>query len=280
MTQFLLLLLTAFPVQAQPPVVLREMHQVGTQHKVSCRVELSGTLTLPLEKGQSVAKTLKVTGSSTLDYHERILALNKDLQVDRTIRQYRKLDFQRKVGEQAQQSSLRAAVNRLVILRQNQVEVPFSPDGPMTWNELDMIRTDVFAPALAGLLPAQAVSIGDTWKASTVAIQELTDLEKIDEASVTCKLDQLTVVGGRKHATSRRQGGQHARYCSRHVHHEPLPRVVQGTCRPGAARVETGAQRGEYATALRQSRGRREVFAPAPLARGGGPRAADRRRRK
>jgi hypothetical protein len=207
MVAFLPLVLTLLPAQVQQPVVLRETLQPGTQYSVSCRVEVSGSLTLPLEKGQTVAKTLKVTGNSALDYHERVLALNKEQQVDRTIRQYRKLDFQRKVGDQAQQSSLRAEVRRLVILRHKQVEVPFSPDGPMTWNELDMIRTDVFSPALIGLLPAQGVVLGDTWKASPTAIQELTDLEKIDDGSVTCKLDQLPVIGGRKHARVSFSGG-------------------------------------------------------------------------
>jgi hypothetical protein len=186
-------------LSVQQPTVIRETLQPGTQYSVSCRVEVAGNLTLPLEKGQATPTSLKITGTSALEYHERVLAL-KDQQVDRTIRLYRKLDFQRKVGDQAQQSTLRPAVHRLVILRKNQVEVPFSPDGPMTWNELDMIRTDVFSPALTGLLPAQAVGLGDTWKASAGAVQELTDLEKIDEGHLTCKLDQLQVLGGRKHA--------------------------------------------------------------------------------
>jgi hypothetical protein len=190
----------------QQPTVLRDTLQPGTQYSVSCRVEVSGNLTLPLEKGQTTPKALKITGNSVLEYHERVLAL-KDQHVDRTIRLYRKLDFQRTVGDQAQHSTLRPAVQRLVILRKNQVEVPFSPDGPMTWNELDMIRTDVFSPALTGLLPAGAVSVGDTWKASAAALQELTDLEKIDDGHFTCKFDQLPVLGGRKHARITFSGG-------------------------------------------------------------------------
>jgi hypothetical protein len=200
MISSLCLWLTLLPLQAQQHVTLRETLQPGTQYSVSCRVEVSGTLTLAPEKGQSTAKSLKVSGNSALDYQERVLALGKDQQVDRTIRLYRKLEFQRTVGDQQQQSTLRPAVRRLVILRHNQVEVPFSPDGPMTWNELDMIRTDVFSPALVGLLPPQAVGIGQTWDATTTAVQELTDLEKVEGGSVTCKLDQLQVLGGRPHA--------------------------------------------------------------------------------
>src|SRR5262249_22182698 len=111
---------------------------------------------------------------------------------------YRRLDFQRKVGEQTQTSTLRPEVRRLVVLRHNQVEVPFSPDGPMTWNELDLIRTDVFPAALTGLLPAQPVRLNDRWNAALFAVQELTDLDKIEEGTLACQLDQLSASNGRR----------------------------------------------------------------------------------
>jgi hypothetical protein len=191
---------TLAPAGAQEAVTLRETHTAGAQFAVSSRVEVTGTLTLPLEKGETTPRTLNVTGSSAVDYHERLLTIGDDKQVSKTIRVYKKLEFQRKVGDQPQQSALRPEVRRLVVLRHNQVEVPFSPDGPMTWNELDMIRTDVFAPALTGLLAEGPVKVGDTWKAAAFAVQELTDLDRIDEGGLTCKLEQLATVAGRKHA--------------------------------------------------------------------------------
>ena len=51
------------------------------------------------------------------------------------------------------------------------------------------MRTDVFAPALVGLLPADAVRVGDRWSAAEVAVQELTDLEKIEEGKLECRLE-------------------------------------------------------------------------------------------
>jgi len=194
------LFLAAAPTQAQDAFRLSEALPPGTQYSVSCRVEVSGTLTLPLEKGQTAPKTLSVNGTSAIDYHERILTVNNNQQVKTTVRMYRKLEFQRKVGDQTQASTLRPEVRRLVILRHNQVEVPFSPDGPMTWNEMDLIRTDVFTPALTGLLPVQSVRLHDRWNAAGFAVQELTDLEKIEEGTVTCQLDQLATQNGRRQA--------------------------------------------------------------------------------
>src|SRR5262249_40103566 len=139
-------------------------------------------------------------GTSALEYDERVLSLEKDGRVAKTVRYYRQVAFQRKVGPQEQQNTLRPPVRRLVVLRHNQVEVPFSPDGPLTWGEMDLIRPDVFTAALTGLLPAAAVKPGDQWQAAAVAVQELTDLEKIDEGGLSCKLEQLTTVAQRRHA--------------------------------------------------------------------------------
>jgi hypothetical protein len=75
--------------------------------------------------------------------------------------------------------------------------VPFSPDGPLTWGEIDAVRTDVFLPALLGLLPGKSVSVGDRWSASTMALQELTDLEK-PEGTLECTLERITGSGKKR----------------------------------------------------------------------------------
>jgi hypothetical protein len=165
-------------------------------------------MTLPPEKSASapgggnppLAKSLTVTGTSAIEYDERVLSLDKNGTPERTVRFYRRMDFQRKVGDRPQESTIRPAVRRLVILRRPPVEVPFSPDGPLTWGEIDLVRTDVFAPALVGLLPERPVRRGDRWKARALAVQELTDLERIDEGGLECRLEDVTTLAGRRHA--------------------------------------------------------------------------------
>jgi hypothetical protein len=180
-------------------VLLRENFAPGYAYHVSARVELSGTLTLPPEKDKA-AQTLAVTGSSAIEYDELVLGRDKDGQVQKTLRIYRKSDVQRKVGDQPQQTGIRPEVRRQVLLRHKQNEVPFSPDGPLTWAEIDLVRTDVFTPALGGMLPAQAVRPGAQWDAAVTALQELTDLERVESGSLRCRYDQETVLANRKHA--------------------------------------------------------------------------------
>ena len=182
---------------AAETVRLRESFAPGYQYHVSSRVELTGSLTIPPDKDQRGPQKLPVTGDSAIEYDERVLAVDGN-DVTRTARIYRRVDFKRKVGDRPQDATLRSSVRRLVLMRLKQVEVPFSPDGPLLWGEIDIVRTDVFTPALAGLLPAGDVRPGDRWTAASPAIQELTDLERIEEGKVECKLDQVTVLNRRR----------------------------------------------------------------------------------
>jgi hypothetical protein len=187
-------------VWAEEPVRLQEAFPAGYQYHVSSRVQLNGSLLPPpMDKSKPGPKALAVSGESVIDYDERIVAV-ADSKVDKTVRLYRRIDLQRKIGERPQQATLRNEVHRLVVLRRKNTEVAFSPDGPLTWGEIDLIRTDVFTPALVGLLPPDPVRTGDHWPATVEAVQELTDLENL-EGQVECRLEQpATVVEGRRYA--------------------------------------------------------------------------------
>jgi hypothetical protein len=187
---------------AEEPVRLREQFPVGYQYRVQTRVQLSGKLTLPMtaEKGKAAPKPLAVSGESAIDYDERVLAVEHDGRVAKTVRLIRRIDFDRQMGGQPQKTTLRPAVRRVVMVRLNNTEVPFSPDGPLTWGEIDVLRTDVFTPALAGLLPPQPVRVGERWRATDAAVQELTDLERLEGGGLECRLERVTTIERRRQA--------------------------------------------------------------------------------
>lgn len=189
--------LLTVPLAAQEPVqLLQERFQTGQRYQVRLRVELSAQMTVPATKNRP-AQTIKQVGSSDLDYQERILELDRDGRVSRTLRWCSRMHFRRTTAGQEQELALRPAVRRLVILRKGHTEVPFSPDGPLTWGELDAVRTDVFLPGLTGLLSGKESRVGDRWLAATSALQELTDLDKIDRGELECRFDRLEQVAGR-----------------------------------------------------------------------------------
>lgn len=180
--------LTAF---ADDSLQLREAITPNSRYQVQIRVQLQGALSAPVEKGKPEPKPLPLTGESSIDYDERILSLDRAGKVDRAIRVFRRIDFERKLGDTPQKATLRPSVSRVVQVRMNNTEVPFSPDGPLTWGEIDLLRTDVFTPALVGLLPDKAVNVGERWKASSEAVKELTDFEQIEEGGLECRLERV-----------------------------------------------------------------------------------------
>jgi hypothetical protein len=196
---------------ADEAVRLQERFPVGYEYHVSTRVDVSGTLTVPppsspgasggaKTESKLASKPLTVRGTSAIEYDERVLDVASDEQVRKTARLCRRTDFRRTIGDHPQENALRPEVRRLILLRNQNKEVPFSPDGPLLWGEIDLIRTDVFTPALTGLLAEHPVRLGDRWSATQLAIQELTDLERIEEGSLECRLEQFTLVEKRRHA--------------------------------------------------------------------------------
>lgn len=202
---------------AQEPLTLREQFPPGYQYHVSSRVELTGILTPPanaaparpgdktgLNPSTATPKPVSVTGQSAIEYDERILmpapAAADQGAIGKSIRIYRRIELQRMLGDQPQQSQLRPEVRRLVVLRAKNAKVPFSPDGPLTWGEIDLIRTDLFTPLLAGLLPERPVKVGDRWGAAAGAVAELTDMERIEEGGLECRLEEVATLAGRRHA--------------------------------------------------------------------------------
>jgi hypothetical protein len=193
------LLLVIPTVAAAEPLGLRETFISGGQYHVAIREEASGELRLPAEGDKPAPPPLKVRGRGAQEYDERILdAGSADYPAPRTLRIYRRVELERTVDDQAQESTLRPGVRRLVILRNGHREVPFSPDGAMTWGEVHLISKDVFTPALsAALLPDRPVSPGDRWTAKPAAAQELTDLELI-EGGLDCQFTEITTLAGRR----------------------------------------------------------------------------------
>ncbi len=153
-------------------------------HRIQQRGNIHGSVMGP--GGMVIIK-----GESIVEYDERILGGNGSGNALRTLRHYHKANLVKDQGGQLGEGQLRNGLNPLVILRQGTTEVPFSPRGPMTLGEVDLLRTDVFVGALKGLLPPRDTPPGGSWEATEEAVCELTDLERIQKGSLKCTLTGL-----------------------------------------------------------------------------------------
>jgi len=184
--------------QAQEAVRLVEKFDSAAPYRVELKVAMTGRLTLPTKKDQP-AETVTVEGNSSVSFDERPLAADEP-KTDKVIRAYRSIEFKRTIGDKEQKATIREGVRRMVVLRSEKgKKAPFSPDGPLLWSEIDVVKHDLFTPVLvAGLLPKDDVKTGAKWTASAAAIAELTDLETIDEGGLAVEFSSVVMLNDRK----------------------------------------------------------------------------------
>lgn len=202
----LVLVALAGRVSAQDAVTLAEPFKPGHLTKVEVSVKLAGKLALPSTEKGKAPQLVSVVGVSKLTYEERLLQPD-DANLLKTVRSYRDVSFERTVGEVKQDAGIRPSVRRMVVIKAGERKAPFSPDGPLTWGEIDVVRTDVFNPALVpGLLPTGAVNPGQSWKASSAAVAELTDMEKVEEGAITVEFVGTPKLNGKPMARLKLSG--------------------------------------------------------------------------
>lgn len=191
---------------AQEAVTLAESFKPGHTTKVEVQVKLTGKLALPSTEKGKAGQLVAVTGTSKAVYDERLLDPD-DADLLKTVRAYREVSFERTVGGAKQDAGIRPSVRRMVVVKAGARKAPFSPDGPLTWGEIDVVRTDVLNPALVpGLLPPAAVKPGQAWKASAAAVSELTDMEKVEDGSITVEFVGVAKVNDRRMARLKLSG--------------------------------------------------------------------------
>jgi hypothetical protein len=191
------LLALALPVLAEEPVRLIEKAARGSEFHVITNSTISGELQTPAAKDKPAGR-LRIEGRSSIDYAEKILPADPKVADFKSLRVYERIDFRKSAGDRTDEMTLRPAVRRLVLMKKGPAKVPFSPDGPLLWTEIEMLRTDNVVPALAGLLPDKDVRTDDTWKATMPAVIELTAFEKVEQGELVCKLERVQTLGKRR----------------------------------------------------------------------------------
>jgi hypothetical protein len=188
---------------AQEKFELLETFRQDAPVRVELNTTLVGRLALPDRKNERGGKpeVVAVQGIAKLLYDEVLLPRNPDKNLV-ALRQYTEVAFERRLGDNDQKAEVRPAVRRMVVLRSEAgKKVPFSPDGPLTLAEIDVVRTDLFAPVLVtGILPAPSVVVGNRWKASDQAVIELTDYDLVEKNELVVTLAAIVTLDGRKHA--------------------------------------------------------------------------------
>ena len=166
-------------------VDLREDPSESRILKVEVELSVSGKI-YP-EPGPE--KALKLAVDAGFDYAERRLAgTGRDSLSLRSVRYYEKARATIEAGGQTSNSLLRKSLRLIVAHGQPEGIDLFSPSGPLTDRELDLLHVPGDSLAVAGLLPDSKVEQGETWKPAEWILPLLTGVDAIEKGELTCKL--------------------------------------------------------------------------------------------
>jgi hypothetical protein len=151
---------------------------------VGTRIDITGKI-----QPSPTNEPLPQSAAAALSYRERrLLGAGTEAESFRSVRDYEVTSADIEVG--GQKSSLKLGDNLKLIVAQGRtdgVEL-YSLAGPMTSDELDLLRSPADSLALIALLPKKEVTIGDKWTPPTWAFQMLTALDAIVKGELTCTL--------------------------------------------------------------------------------------------
>lgn len=170
-------------------VDLRPTAEAHPYRQARVVVETEGKLKLNAD-GQDV-KHLPLKASADLTYFERTLPRSKSDPTFRALRQYRAAQAKIRLHESDLASELRTDRKLIALAATNNAATLFSPHGPLTREELDLLATPGSCLALESLLPPRPLKISSTWQAPDHAAARLLGLDAVSQHDLVCTLDSI-----------------------------------------------------------------------------------------
>lgn len=193
--------MACFALLAWPPSVLRAadsydlLESADDSRIFKIDVDLQVTGKVYPEPGAD--KALKLSVEARFGYGERRLAgTGRDAETLRSVRYYDKAEASiheqalstKPGGEQLSKLGLRSEV-RLIVARgkTDGIEL-FSPSGPLSADELQLLKAPSDSLAALALLPDSKVEIGESWQPADWLLPMLTNVEAAEKSTLKCTL--------------------------------------------------------------------------------------------
>ncbi len=184
-------------------VLLRHSAEVGETSRVLITLSAEGLYRPsppPSEAKAEPLKPLALRVKTRLDFAERVVAVNPEGEARRTLRKVVQAASAINGEIRPQASALRPEVALLVAEPREGAVFVWSPGGPLSRSELELVQAAGDPLTLTGVLPGKPVSVGDRWKVGGEAARCLSaydalavnaleaTLEGLDDASATIRL--------------------------------------------------------------------------------------------
>ena len=157
--------------------------------QVQAVLEVRGELLVKAEEGGQQKLPLLVTGK--VSYDERLLAVSASKNMRRSIRHYHDASAEVKVGQGMAKPTLNPERRIIVSQMDGDGAVLFSPLGPLSRDDLDLVDIQGNSLAVPGVLPSRSIQVGERWTLDRDPLAVLLGLDVITQSDVQGTLEKL-----------------------------------------------------------------------------------------
>lgn len=169
---------------AAPTHLLAEKIEVGAQTHTRFHLVIRGKLNVE-NRQESIA------GQALLEYPERILAVGADGLASRSARYYEDARAKFVVGNHEDPRQLRVPLRLMIAESTPNGLEHFSPAGPMTSDERELLEDVLDTTRLPGLLPRAPIAVGGTFAPEPNILVALCGLKHFIASTVEGKLESM-----------------------------------------------------------------------------------------
>ncbi|MDY3557821.1 hypothetical protein R5W23_003086 [Gemmata sp. JC673] len=172
------------PSLARAQVALGETPAAGECFRYSVEFDLAGKLIVTQEGAK---EEVRLAAKARHTFAERTLSAADGLPV-RSVRYYEGAGASAVVASERSDRALPADRRLIVAARGSDGTFCFSPAGPLTRDELDLVTEHFNPQCVTGLLPNKAVNVGDTWAVAPAAAQTACQFDGLLKNALVGKL--------------------------------------------------------------------------------------------
>jgi hypothetical protein len=180
-------------VKADDKVMLREQLQPGDTWAVTIKFSAKGNQVAPADGDK--ASSLPFSAQGLFAYEEKVLPIEPDAKdlAGKTVRFYTQASLESSVRDSRTTRTLRDSVRVVVNELRGGRPFLFSPSGPLTVEEFDMVQGEAPLNTLliGQLLSPELVAPGDKWKPADAVVTALFNLDAITSNEVEVKLAEV-----------------------------------------------------------------------------------------
>jgi hypothetical protein len=158
--------------------------------RIKTETQVTGTLKVTRD-GKTVP--LKIVAKNEHAFNERILAADK-LVARKALRYYQTAASHATVDGERVERALSADRRLIVAQRTADALACYSPAGPLTRADLEVVSEHFETLHLPGVLPTKDVAVGDTWKLESIVVQSLCLFDGLIAHELNARLKE--VAGG------------------------------------------------------------------------------------